>query len=319
VKDRLPRFLDDKALAAGVVSALAITESAPPTVVRREPNSLASTFPSDVVTCQLASGAEVRLLCKYGGNEHAAYGHRGGVRYEAEVYRRLLDAAAATVPRFYAAEIGPAGEAWLAIGYLEHARRLNEIPDPNLWKKSAAWSGRFHAEQAKRCNDPALSFLIDYDATYYAGWARRTAENAAATRAEYPWLNELCRRWEETFLELLALPRTVIHGEYYPKNILLHEGAVYPVDWESAALAQGEIDLAALTDHGDPEIVLRCEAAYRSARWPEGPPPEFTRAMDVARLYIHLRWLGATTGPKLRRRFRRYDEARVLDERLGLI
>ena len=188
-----------------------------------------------------------------------------------------------------------------------------------MQKKSAAWSGRFHAEQEKRCNDPALSFLIDYDATYYARWARRTAENAAATQAEYPWLNELCRRWEETLLELLALPRTVIHGEYYPKNILLHEGAVYPVDWESAALARGEIDLAALTDHGDPEIVLRCEAAYRSARWPEGPPPEFARAMDVARLYIHLRWLGATAGPKLRRRFRRYEEARVLGERLGLI
>jgi hypothetical protein len=242
------------------------------------------------------------------------------VAYEAEVYRRVLAAAALPVPRFHgAAAAGTAGEVWLAIDYLEPARRLNESRDLGAWERAAAWSGRFHAAHEARIRDPALAFLIDYDAAYYAGWARRTAEYAAEMRSDLPWLADFCRRWQAALLELLQPPRTAIHGEYYPKNILVKDGTIYPVDWESAAVGRGEIDLATLTDHCDHEVVARCEAAYRLARWPDGAPPDFVRALDLARLYVHLRWLGAAPGPKLRRRFKRYEEARALGERLGLI
>ena len=224
------------------------------------------------------------------------------------------------MPRFYgAATVGPAGEVWLVIGYLEHSLRLNDARDVSLWEAAAAWSGRFHSKHEALDRHPKERFLIDYDAAYYAGWARRTIENAATLNLDFPWLSDLCRRAEAALLELLEAPRTIIHGEYYPKNVLLSDGNVYPVDWESAALARGEIDLATLTDHCDPEVVLRCEAAYRLSRWPEGAPSDFARALGLARLYVHLRWLAAAAGPKLRRRYRRYEEVRVLGESLGLI
>ena len=320
MKDRSHSYPDDQSLAAGLTSALASTGSAPVTVIRRLPNPLASTFASEVVTCRLGDRDPLTLLCKYGGRDHPAYGHRGGVGYEAEVYSRVLAAANGPVPCFYgAASAGPAGEVWLAIGYLKGARCLNDIRDRKVWEHAAAWAGHFHAEH-EACDQPrGMSFLISYDASYFSGWAQRTAENAAAMYPDLAWVGELCRRAGPALLGLLESPRTVIHGEYYPRNILVNDGIIYPVDWESAAFARGEIDLATLTDRCDPDTVLHCDAAYRFARWPQGAPSDFTRVLDLARLYVNLRWLGAEPGPKSRRRFWRYEEVRALGERLGLI
>src|SRR5438128_5539631 len=71
----------------------------PVTILSREKNFYASTFPSEVVTCRLADGQERRLLCKYaGGRNHNAHGHRGGVGYEADIYRRVLRPLGISVP-----------------------------------------------------------------------------------------------------------------------------------------------------------------------------------------------------------------------------
>src|SRR2546429_4621556 len=50
-----------------------------------------STFPNEIVTCQLPDGRKRRVFIKYqAGQSHACYGHRGDVPYETEVYRRVL-------------------------------------------------------------------------------------------------------------------------------------------------------------------------------------------------------------------------------------
>lgn len=314
-----PSLPNEESLATGLTSALMGATSAAVTVVARAANPHASTFPSEVVTCRLENGDEIRLFCKYGAGGHDAHGHRGGVGYEVEVYRRVLAATALPVPRFYGTAAGRAGEVWLAIAYLDGCLRLRDSRDLAHWEQAAAWIGHFHAEQEARKRDPTLSFLIDYDAAYYTGWARRTAQNAIALNLNFPWLVQLCEAAQTALLGLLEPPQTVIHGEYYPKNLLIHGGSIYPIDWESAALACGEIDLATLTDRCDPQTIQRCERAYQQARWPKGAPPHFTRTLDLARLYVHLRWLGAEPGHKLRRRPWRYDEVRALGERLGLI
>jgi aminoglycoside phosphotransferase (APT) family kinase protein len=236
------------------------------------------------------------------------------------VYQYLLGPSQAPAPRFYGASTGgPAGDGWLILGYLDRGVRLRDSKELAAWDQSACWIGRFHAAHEALSSSPRLSFLNAYDADYYSGWAQRTAEYAGALHRDFPWLGDVCRRFEATLAPLLDAPRTVIHGEYYPKNLLIHDGTVYPVDWESAALGPGEIDLATLTDHCDPEIVRHCEFAYRQARWSEGAPAGFTRTMDLARLYVHFRWLGDEPGRKGRRRFWRYEEVRALGERLGLL
>src|SRR5438552_1397274 len=78
---RLAAVLDGQGAARGAL-----------TVIEREQSPYASTFPTEVVTCRTAAGATLRLFCKYaaGRNHHHAHGHRGGVAYEARVYRNVL-------------------------------------------------------------------------------------------------------------------------------------------------------------------------------------------------------------------------------------
>ncbi len=85
---------------------------------------------------------------------------------------------------------------------------------------------------------------------------------------------------------------TVIHGEYYPLNILVRRGVIYPIDWESAAVAAGEIDLASLTEGWPDGSARACEQVYGQTRWPGGAPRDFPRRLEAARLYLGWRWLG---------------------------
>src|SRR5262249_595012 len=137
------------------------------------------------------------------------------------------------------------------------------------------------------------SFLTIFDGDYYRGWARRTTEFAGPWHRHCPWLQKLCARFDEVIDGLLAAPATVVHPEFFPHNILIHEGRAYPSAWESAALAAGEIDLATLTDGWHPATVQSCEDAYRQARWPDGAPDRFAFLLASARLYLQFRGLGS--------------------------
>jgi thiamine kinase-like enzyme len=93
--------------------------------------------------------------------------------------------------------------------------------------------------------------------------------------------------------ELASNPLTVIHGEYYPKNILVRaQTEIVPVDWESAAIGPGEIDLASLIEGWPEDSRAACRRAYLGARWDGGCPDEFERRLASARMYFALRWLG---------------------------
>ena len=119
---------------------------------------------------------------------------------------------------------------------------------------------------------------------------------------------------------LLAPSPTIIHSEYYPMNILLQEGMIRPVDWESAAIAAGEIDLASLTENWPTNIVQECELDYQRARWPAGPPADFERTLGAAQFYLSFRWLGDrpawTTHES---NLWRFERLRSVGERLQLI
>jgi thiamine kinase-like enzyme len=323
-KPWLVRFPEPRSLAAGLLSALSGNGcgAGGVTVVDRQPNALASTFPSEVVTCRLAGGDEVRLLCKYeAGLFEDTHGHRGGVRYEAEVYRHVLHPLQTTTPTFYGAHVERAtGAAWLFLEYLDNATCVGKSSQagPRL-SRAARWIGHFHARNEARLARGPLPALNRYDLDYYLGWARRTARYARPLFAHYPWLAQVCKRFGEVAAHLLGVAPTVIHGEFYPHNVLMRAGTVYPIDWESAAVAAGEIDLAALTEGWPAHTVRACVRQYRRARWPEGAPPDFERTLDAARVYLHLRWLGDPEREVRQRRLWSFNELRSVAARLGMI
>src|SRR5207302_1086495 len=96
----------------------------------------------------------------------------------------------------------------------------------------------------------------------------------------------LCERATEILPAALGGRPTILHGEYYPSNILARRAAAYPIDWESAAIGPGEIDLASLTEGWPAPIQARAIEAYRQARWPDGAPENFARTLEAARLYM---------------------------------
>src|SRR5207245_3827422 len=110
----------------------------------------------------------------------------------------------------------------------------------------------------------------------------------------FPWLRKLCEERSRWYEPLLRAPQTVIHGEFYSKTLLLRGHRIYILDWESAAFAAGEIDLAALTEgvRWTARLVQQCIEAYRQARWPRGVPATFQQTLETARMYLHFRWLG---------------------------
>lgn len=251
------------------------------------------TFPSEILTCRKKDGSTFAVFQKTGGaHDEPVHGHKGGVGYELEVYRRVLRSVTLPLPKLLGG--GHRGEKhWLQLEALEGCYRTHVAADPDAAMASAArWIGQFHAQVSAPAAKRAFPKIIHYSRAYYMGWAQRTEEYSSTLRKRYPWLKELCRAFAGMADELRAAPQCVIHGEYYPKNILWRDGTSFPVDWESAAIAPGEVDLASLAEGWSHQTERLCEQAYCEARWDDDPPPSFSRTLTLARIYQSLRWLG---------------------------
>ncbi len=264
------------------------------TVLDRRLAEYSSTFPTEVVACRLDDGTERRLLCKYAAEHvHEVYKHKGGGRYEARVYAQVLRPLEMSTPAFYGTFFDPTtSKTWLILEYVERSLWVNKACEESAMTLAASWIGRFHSAAQARLVVDLIPFLHRYDSDYYLGWVRRTLMFAAGMHEKFPWLANLCAHAEELLALLWEAPQTIIHGEYYPENVLFSSGIIYPVDWESAAIGPGEIDLAALTEGWPSKFASECEFEYKRARWPRSAPAHFQRILDAARLYLHFRWLG---------------------------
>ena len=320
-----PGLPDARALAAGLEAVLQGADAPTGRVafLRREPNVYGSTFPTEIVTCRVADGGVRRFFCKYATAEsNTDFGHRGGIALEADVYHRVLQPLGVSVPRFFGTASDPAtGRDWIVLEYLEDNAPLAEAPDPGPELPAARWIGRFHAANEARLGGEPMPFLTRYDAAYYLGWAQRTAAAVGGRHhRRYPWVGGLCERFNEVLAPLLASGATVIHGEFYPPNILVQGGVIYPVDWESAAVGAGEIDLASLTEDWPAAAARECEREYRQARWPEGAPADFEQRLTAARMYLTFRWLADDPNATARRPNPWYlKQLRSAGRRLGML
>jgi hypothetical protein len=267
-------------------------------ILAREANVYTSTWPSEIVDCRVGDTARLQLLIKHGPREtRNAHGHLVGPGYEATVYETVLAPAGLAHP--FLGAVRPAGSStvWLVLEYLDRGWwRLSRAEDARAIVRVAAWLGSFHAGTTARVGGLAGGLNL-YDAEFYEGWAWRSLRHVDGLDERFGWLARVCRRFSRLGAELAAGPLTIVHGELYPENVLVHDEAIRPVDWEWAGLAAGEVDLAALTEGWDRERTRASERAYARARWPAGAPDDFAWRLDVARVYLHLRWLGDRTEP----------------------
>lgn len=280
--------LPDTRTLTKYLSAMLMKEDLPVEIISRNDFYETSTFPVEIVTCNTGNGKNIDLFCKYlGGIGPNNYGHRGGVEYEAKIYSDILDKTPCSKIKFFGqCRIAGGMDTLLVIEYLGETLRLHYSEDLNAWLKASEWIGNFH--QINEGKAPA--FVKTYDKAYYVIWSERFKNLTNAYSENHPWLEELIKYFVVNVEVLLKGPQTIIHGEYYPKNILLKEGIIYPVDWESAAVAPGEIDLASLIEGFDMETSENVKDVYKNARWPSGniPVDEFEKRLLISRIYFHL-------------------------------
>lgn len=292
------RVLPDlESLEHGLAIALRVpSESAPGVqVVERRPNVHASSLPSEFITCRLPDGRQLDMFCKYTGESFdTRHGHRQLPGFEGDVYQKLINPLSFSAPCCYGVSPGINSQGtWLFIESISDSARVTEFEDQHSAMGRAAGeiaSLHRYFERADVRDD--IGFLRSYSREYYLGWIRRTAEFGSIFREHMPWLDELCKRCEDMMEPLLDAPQTVIHGEFYPHNVLCRDSDVYLIDWQSTAIGPGEIDLASLTEKWPNDIVEVCRSAYVNARWPDGAPSEFELTLAAARLYLVFRWLG---------------------------
>jgi len=310
---------DNETLHRGLASILSSGDSGNRqpgfSVLGREYNEYSSTYPSEVVKCLMEDGSMLHLHCKY-SKEQEHKGHRKGIIHEARVYQDILQESASHTPRYYGIYNDlRKGNTWLVLEHIENALRI--YGSENGLLHAARWLGKFHRENSKHLT--TYSILEKYDAKYFSEWARLTQSFISPSDNQLRWLDNLCDHYEEVTKLLLSTEQTIIHDEFYPANILIKNEDVYPIDWESAAVAAGEVDLAALTEGWPDPIAKQCITEYQKYRWPEGAPAGFRETVSVARIHWQLRWLGDHPNWGKKKKLWRLKILMQEGEQLGLI
>jgi len=196
---------------------------------------------------------------------------------EIEVYQRRLGRHRSGTATFYGAVVDePRQRYWL---FLERVRGrlLWQFGRLGVWESAARWLRRWHSLNEGMCLTPPRSMagLLQYDAAFYRLWPERAVEHlrrnpAMGDRDGRRAFARMAERYERVVRSLCDLPRTLIHGECYPSNVIVRAGGarerICPIDWELAAVGPGAMDLAALTA-GEWTETQRSSmiAAYRGA------------------------------------------------------
>jgi Phosphotransferase enzyme family len=275
----------------------------------RWPYRYATSAPLEEVRVSMDDGTEMKLILKDLARDHLlgdarttkpAFLHQPG--REVETYRRIL-APAGIGARCFAAVAEPdPPRHWLLLEKVPGVE-LWQVGELSVWEEVARWLGGLHARFAGRIDElrGANPYLLEHSVSWYRSWCERArAALARSTDRRASTLQRALDRNGEPIAPLAALPRTFVHGEFYPSNILVvrddRRPRVCPIDWEMAAIGPGLIDLAALVGGWDPPERGRLVAAYLSGL-PDGdaarPDPE-TLGDNLARcqLQLALQWLG---------------------------
>lgn len=283
------------ALRRGLEQVLAREAAAhgPFRITSRRPSPRSSTYLAEIVRVRFADGTSERLLCKYssGVDLDPASPHRG-LEHEAEVYEQVLHDAPLSLPHVWGHFHDPGtGDFALVMRYYDGGISSAQASDSGGVTAAVRWLGHLHAWAEPRIAAPAWRVLARYDADYYGTWLTRTRDLARPSVGECPWLETVAAAYRDRIPLLVTNRPTLIHGEFTPRNAFWAEGRIMPVDWETAAIGPGEIDLAVFTFDWELEDIRELEAAYVEARWGATPPPDFAETLLAARLYVSFHWI----------------------------
>lgn len=227
---------------------------------------------------------------------------------EIEIYRQILDQEKLGTPICYGAiEMPELERYWLFLERVE-GPLLWQRGRLRSWEQAAAWLALLHTEYRIQPGDstaPWLRYLVRYDEHMLTTWLVRAEEFLRRDTDSSP---DVCRRfarlanrYDRVVARLLDLPMSLIHGEFFPSNVILRPTGqgwqICPVDWEMAAVGPGLIDLAALTagnwtqDQKRKLIAAYGKALRATQKWAPSVS-ELFEAVTYCQLHLSVQLLG---------------------------
>ena len=168
--------------------------------------------------------------------------------------------------------------------------RLNAIPRWQVgswgrWDDATRWLSNLHDIAPL----PDESPIVRYDVGFYEQWFERATSGARGG------LDELEPAYRSAMKLLAEAPPSLIHGEYYPSNVLVRaheEQSICPIDFELFGVGSAALDLAALVTGLPERVARRVVSTYLRARSVPPDPARLDLLLLCARFHLAIRWLG---------------------------
>lgn len=129
-----------------------------------------------------------------------------------------------------------------------------------------------------------LNFFVRHFVEAYRGIALSESERAA-----------LGEEWFSIVLDLAGEPRVLCHRDYHSRNLMLHDGSLYIIDFQDARMGPDTYDLASLLRDSYVDITdrdLDDLIAYFLALKGRTDPSAFRQRFDLMSLQRNLKALG---------------------------
>jgi hypothetical protein len=276
--------------------------------VDRRPCPYASSFRMDELDITFEDRSRLRLMLKdlrRGGLSADARRSRpdfiSDPEREIRVYRDVLPAAPAGTAACYGTVREDLPERhWLVLERIDGVELCHVGAFPH-WERTAEWIAGFHRTYARgqAAAVAGAAGLLTYDQAFYWRWIERALQFTIRDRAAHSLVTRIANNYGRVISRLVSLPSTLIHGEFYPSNILIGQSAdpvrISPVDWEMSALGPGLIDLAALTTGWNEPQRHALLRAYRHALGDAAAldlTDDWLLDLDCCRMHLALRMLG---------------------------
>ena len=282
--------------------------------LHRQPSTYRSSFPLEELDVRLEDGTALPLVFK-NLSPHALPDRvrRAKPEFvynplrEIDVYGSILNGQRLGTASCYGAVVEPEIDRyWL---FLEKAPGLElyQLGEMAAWQQAARWLATLHTRFLGRMESHACtSHLLRYDGAFYRQWIERAVQFQGAAEGSVAGggqreLERLASRYDRVVERLLALPATLIHGEFYASNVLVQQSGQVPrvcaIDWEMAAIGPGLVDLAALTagQWSDEERTAHVLAYHDELTQYDSPTPsagELLESLEYCRLHLAVQWLG---------------------------
>ena len=228
---------------------------------------------------------------------------------ERAIYEEILPRLPVTSLRCFGHVAESEGSCWLFLELVEGVRFSPSLESHRVL--AARWLAALHTSAADDATAPTLP---DRGPAYYLRHlraARPALASAAANAVAGSERELLCDvgaqcdlvedHWEEVEEWCAAMPSTLVHGDFRPKNVHVKSGAeglrLVAMDWETAGWGPPAADVASIRGPDGERGALETYASLARERWPTLGVDAVLRMVEVGKLFRRLAaidWCGVT-------------------------